>query len=516
MQKLIDTARTALAEGKDEYAYGVLAQVIQTEPDNQQALFLLSVMAHKYANYRKEQQLLLTLCQLNPGHDLYRVFLARAHVLCGETDQAYPILNALDIKQLTDPVLLDAVASSFNRMNLYRQACIAYQRLAGIDDTQASTFFNLASSFKFCGQFSHSEQAYFHALKLNSGHVKAQAGLSHLTPTGDAARIESLLRLQQQISDVDSRLHLAHAISKELEQQQQYQAAFQTLTQAKLPLKAQLNYQFEQDDAKFELVQQNLMKPITTVIDDTQEIFIVGMPRTGTTLLERIISAPDNVVSAGELYQFSLAVKEVHQQINPEFSPLSSLSLMTEEQAKHAGQLYKKRTSYFRAEPQQIILDKLPLNILYAAHILQALPSAKIVCLVRNPLDTIVANYRQLFAFEDRAACYSLSLMDTARFYQRFIQLVNQLAARYPQRFIVVNYEELVQQPEVISQNMFSFLGLTWQSQYVQIEKNQAPVATASSIQVRQGISTANLNNWQRYDCELTEVKNWLAEQGLI
>jgi hypothetical protein len=158
----------------------------------------------------------------------------------------------------------------------------------------------------------------------------------------------------------------------------------------------------------------------------------------------------------------------------------------------------------------------MPLNVLYAGFIIKALPKAKIICLDRGPLDTIVSNYRQLFAVNFSYYNYAYDLQTTAQFYQQFKQLTQLWLNLFPENFYVVNYEQLVNEPEKEAKKIIEFCGLDWQNECLEIHKNSAPVATASAVQVRQPINNKSVGNWQTYQEYLADVTNYLENSNLL
>jgi hypothetical protein len=259
----------------------------------------------------------------------------------------------------------------------------------------------------------------------------------------------------------------------------------------------------------FDLLKKQLPATISPAPDkyySPKNFFVVGMPRTGTTLVERILSSHSRVATGGELYNFSIALKRQLGNNSVEFIDSCVLNASTGIDFNQLGSDYTKGTAYLLNGDKNILIDKLPLNILYTNLVLSALPASKIICLDRHPLDTIMSNYRQLFSFYDSTFGYSLSLADTARFYIEFRQLANQWLLAYPNNFYVINYEALVNNPDVEIRQLLNFCELDWEDTCLAIENNTQPVATASAVQVRQPISTKSVGQWRHYKQHLEEV----------
>ncbi|MDO3381679.1 tetratricopeptide repeat-containing sulfotransferase family protein [Gilvimarinus algae] len=512
-------ARQALKEGRDEVAYRLLGELLQGDPANSQAFYLLSYIAHKYNNFDKEVELLQKAVSIEPDNLLFTAYLARALALCGKMLLSHRQLQAIDLEQVDNPELIDVVATTYNRLNLYTQACRCYQRLVQIDDKSAHVWFNLSTCYKYLGEFEKAEQALEEAIALKPHYEKAQAALSLWNtrkPGSESevtARVATLCDIQKSSQNPEVRLHLAHAMAKELETVGEYSEAFSILSRDKDAQRRALDYHFERDQSILENLSDRASYSLPKA-GTVKHIFVTGMPRTGTTLVDRLLSSAPDVISAGELMCFRTSLRKALGETTTDFITGSCLQALDVSASGEVSRLYQRNTSYINAD-SAILLDKLPLNILLADQILKCLESSVVVCLERHPLDTIIGNYRQLFSFSDALYNYSLSLEDTAKFYLCFRKLIQRLSRDYPNRFYRVSYESLVQNPEREAEKLYDFCQLSWKAEYLAIEKNLAPVATASALQVREKIHTRALEQWRRYDDALGGVKRLLQEAGV-
>jgi hypothetical protein len=275
----------------------------------------------------------------------------------------------------------------------------------------------------------------------------------------------------------------------------------------------QFNYHLDEDKALFSSLEshfKNLDSPKVQGFETDEPIFVVGMPRSGTTLVERIISQHSEVTSAGELQHFGLLLKKMAKTTSKRVIDAETITATKNINFAKLGEDYIESTRAITGKTAKFV-DKMPLNVLYVGFILKALPKAKIVCLDRNPLDTIVSNFRQLFAVNQSYYNYSYDLESTTEFYLLFKQLTTLWLALFPENFYFINYEKLVNDPVNEAKQLIEFCDLSWQEQCVDIDQNSAPVATASAMQVRSPINNSSVANWKKYDAYLDGVKAILA-----
>ena len=160
-------------------------------------------------------------------------------------------------------------------------------------------------------------------------------------------------------------------------------------------------------------------------------------------------------------------------------------------------------------------VDKLPANFLYIGHIAAALPHARIVCLRRNPMDTVWSNYKNLFASQSAYYAYSYDLLDTARYYARFDRLMAQWETLFPGRILQLGYEGLVSDQDGQTRRLIDFCGLDWDDACLHFHENTAAVATPSAAQVRRPLNADAVGRWRTHERALEPARVWLEKQGI-
>jgi tetratricopeptide (TPR) repeat protein len=518
-QLIADSARLAILQGRHQQAYSLLMDALERFPRFAGAYFLLSRIAYDFKNYLKEVEMLLGAHHLDPDNLEFIVYLARAQVLVGNSAYAYELLTRAELLHGHTAESHDLMGVTYNRLCMYQQAAVCFERSLQLSNDNAGVFFNLASTLKFCGDFSGARAAYERAIALKPEYFKAHAALTSLGGiTHDCNHIERLRQLLEEATNPDDILCIAHALSKELEALKQWDQAIAALRSAKRKKAFQIDCNFSRDQRIFEKLSAFYAASSARVskgFDGNRPLFVTGMPRTGTTLVERILSSHSEVASGGELYNFVIELKRLLGNPASEFISAELINNFDRLDMNALGRAYTQSTHYLTGDKPHLV-DKLPLNILYAGLIIESLPAAKVICLDRNPLDTIASNYRQLFSFQDSTFAYSLNLEHAAHYYVEFRKLTNLLLDLYPENFYRVNYEALVTNPEIEIYKLLTFCGLQWEESCLHIEKNAKPVATASAVQVRQPITASGIGQWQCYSDHLQPAIKILEGAGLL
>jgi hypothetical protein len=245
--------------------------------------------------------------------------------------------------------------------------------------------------------------------------------------------------------------------------------------------------------------------------DDPSPIFVVGQPRTGTTLVERIITSHSQVHSAGELKQFGQCVRRLTEYREPTRYSAKLATLAADVDCTRLGKAYMATTAKMRGDLPRFV-DKLPPNYLYIPLILKALPNAKIVHLTRNPMDACFASFKQLFA---DAYPHSYDQQEMARHHARYYRLMAVWRERFAGRFFDISYEETAGNLEPNARALIEFLELPWEDACLNFHQQKAAVTTASAVQVRQPVHTRSIGRWRRYERQLEPMRRELEKEGV-
>ena len=308
------------------------------------------------------------------------------------------------------------------------------------------------------------------------------------------------------------------ALAKELEDLGEYQESFAALSEGNRIKRSTLAYDVRSDIDAMQKVMTHFSREALAQAAPgepaTGPIFIVGMPRTGTTLVERILGSHADVVSLGELVDFPAEMTTLAERAYASAGSNEPDLLRASLQMDFAelGRNYLKAVQPL-AGGRKYFIDKLPFNFRYCGLIHQALPNAKIVHLTRDPLDTCYAVFKTLFI---NAYHYSYQLDELAQFYVAYRRTMTHWHAVMPGVICDVSYEDLVADPPAQCRRLLDWCGLPWQDDVLDFHRSRVASTTASAAQVRQPIYTSSVRKWRNFSQQLQPVVRRLAAAGLV
>lgn len=377
----------------------------------------------------------------------------------------------------------------------------------------------LAMSLLFLGDVAAAGKELDTCLTVQPDLWKAYLSRSQLhrqTPTNNhVAQLEAVLRSPSSAGQ-QAKICLHTALAKEYEDLAEYPAAFAHYAQGKAAARIGRNYSIQRDEILFKSITDAFSERVAepTGNPSREPIFVLGMPRSGTTLIERIISSHPDVHSAGELRNFPLALKRASGSRSPLLLDPDTLNNLGEIDWGQLGSDYLSSTRPHTGHTKHFI-DKLPHNFLYIGAIAKALPQAKFICLRRNPMDTCLGNFRQLFEPNSPFHDYSYDLRDIGHYYLLFDQLMAHWRHVLQGRILEIDYERLVQSPVDASRELLQFCQLPWNDACLQFEKNTTASTTASAVQVRSPIYRYAIGRWQKFAPQLANLHTLLSDGGL-
>ncbi|HEX8569511.1 MAG TPA: sulfotransferase [Caulobacteraceae bacterium] len=509
-------ARDAVRAKNWHAAHAACMEALRAQPESAEPYYLLGLVALENGRLRPAAELLSRARGLQPADARYSAALGKALLGMGRLEQAREAVDGAWSSGATDAVTLDTVGVIYSQLNVHERAAEAFRRAAALEPKDAQLQHNLGWSEQFLGDFDAAERAYRRALQLDPSNHKAWLALVELRKqTAGSNSVRELQALFGRSRDAGARLHLGHALAKSYEDLGEPAAAFDWLARGKAAVREQIGYSRSATEAMFEAAASTAGAVAADACRSPDPIFIVGMPRTGTTLVERIVSSHPEVASAGELRNLPLLARRMSG--GPATRRFLDADTMRRAAEGDLGRLGRDYVESARPAGAARFIDKLPLNFLFAGLIGRAMPEARIVCLRRDPMDTVLSNYRNMFGPDFDPYHYSFDLAETARYYVMFDRLVAHWRAVLPPgRFTEVRYEDVVADQEGQSRRVLEFLGLPWTDQVLDFHENAAPVSTASAVQVRSPVYATSVGRWKQYGDRLAPALAVLEEAGLL
>lgn len=510
----LSAAAQKLAAGDRRAARGLCDEIVMLSPNVAEAHYMLGEIALQEGDAAGALGHLERSIGLKPDFARPKAVRARALSAVGRVEDAVAAARDAGRMAAADAYVLDTSGVVLTGAGLHAEAVEFYARAARAAKW-TGYWYNYAASLQFLGRMDEARAAYREALKLDEGNALAWAGLVQITKqTREANEIGRLTKLAEMVRADPTRLHtVGHALAKAYEDVGEGAQSLAWLQRAKAPWRG--TYDAGADAARFDAAVRSAEMELARGLAGARPIFVVGMPRTGTTLVERILTSHSEVEAAGETNHVVEAMRRVSGMARGVITGEAiDAAASGDPAAIGAGYMNAIRATQGFAGR---FVDKQPFNAFLVAHILRALPEARVIALRRHPADVVLSSYRQVFAAVGGLLDYTFDLEATAHYYVRFDRMMRVFAERLPKdRFMEVAYEDVVADLEGQTRRMLAFCGLGFEEACLEFEKNASPVATASAAQVRQPLYASSVGRWKKYRPAIDPALKVLVEGGVM
>ena len=440
--------------------------------------------------------------QLNPNFSEAYNNLGNTKKRVGKIDEAISCFKkAIELKENNIEAHLN-LANVYKENRYFNEIIKIYEKILSFNQNDVKTLYNLGSTYLFLGDISKGKYYFEKIIKINKNHIPSYRNYISVTKIAKKNEIfKQLELLNEDIFSDDDKVLFYDALSKGYFDQENDQLAFKYLEKSNSLKMKNSKFSFEKTEIQFKDI-KNFFKNIDNInikFKDTlksRPIFIIGMPRSGTTLIEQILSSHSQIHGAGELDFLPKIIDKLGIQ-----KPQNLESFFTQIRNLYYEQIIKISNDHY-------IIDKLPVNYRWVGFIINALPEAKIIHIERNPMAVCWSNYKT--SFVDSGMDFNLSQQDIAKYYSLYFDLMNFWKSKYTSNILNIDYENFVNDFEKNSKEILNFLDLKWENQIKNYDKNTRPVTTASFQQIREGIKKNTSLAWKKYSNYLTPMQETL------
>jgi tetratricopeptide (TPR) repeat protein len=501
-------AAGALLDNDLPVAERILRPYLHEYPTDVAAIRMMAELAGRLGRYADAEKLLRRALELAPGFSTARANLATALYRQNRPAEAVAELDRLLDEEADHPGHQNLKAAALGRLGSYEEAILIYEQVLARLPDQPKVWMSYGHMLKTLGRTEDGIAAYRRAIALAPGLGEAWWSLANLKivklEREDIGAMEAALAAPD-LAGADI-YHLHFALGKALEDEGEAEAAFRHYEEGNRLRREGIGYDSEATSRQVRRTEALFTRDFLAARDGQgcpapDPIFILGMPRAGSTLIEQILASHPLVEGTTELPDIPLLARRLAGDADVYPECLANLSA---DAARALGEEYLERAAIQRREGTPFFIDKMPNNWIHAGFIHLILPRAKIVDARRHPLDCCVSNFRQHYA---RGQGFSYSLADMGRYYADYVRLMAHFDRVMPGRIVRVVHEQLVEQPEAEIRRLLASLGLDFDPACLSAHETRRAVRTASSEQVRRPINRDGVGQWRPYEAWLGPLK---------
>jgi len=507
-------AAIALCENDLPVAERILKDHLKVFPTDVAAIRMLAELAARIGRYRDSENLLNRAVELAPSFAPARFNLATILYRSGQTPRALEELETLMAADPESATYRNLAAAALGRIGDVAKAIEHYEVILARLPRAEKIWMSYGHSLKTFGRQADSIAAYRRCIALEPGFGEAWWSLANLkTVKLDAADIAAMEQaLAGDRISAEDRYHLHFALGKAHEDAGDVAAAFAAYAAGNRLRAAELDYD---PDATTSLVDRSIATFTPAFLasragkgcDAPDPIFILGMPRAGSTLVEQILSSHPLIEGTQELPDIQRLARRLGAEERPSVYP-SSFNDGAGNKLREWGEEFIESTRIHRKTDRPFFIDKMPNNWAHLGLILQILPNAKIVDARRHPIGCCFSNFKQHFA---RGQGFSYDLVAMGRYYADYVRMMAHFDAMLPGRVHRVFYERMVEDTEGEVRRLLDYLGVDFDPACLRFHENERAVRTASSEQVRRPIFREGMEQWQRFDRWLGPLRDALG-----
>ncbi|QUT07105.1 sulfotransferase [Sphingobium phenoxybenzoativorans] len=514
--ELIEAA-SALFQNELHVAEPILKGRLREQPTDVAAIRMLAELAARIGRLTDSENLLRRAVELAPGFGAARANLATVLYKQNRFGDAIEQLNLVLADEPDDPSSSNLKAAALGRIGGYEEAVQLYEELTRRFPDHAKLHMSHGHILKTVGRQEDSIAAYRAALAAEPALGEVWWSLANLkTVRFTGMDVDAMqAALDSSAASAEDRYHLHFALGKAMEDTGQWEPSFRHYAEGNRLRKAELDYDMADMSGLVDAIIARFIPDFLAARAGQghaarDPIFILGMPRAGSTLIEQILASHPQVEGTMELPDIpAMALREGRDSGGGPRGWVDAIADMTSERLAELGAEYLDHTRIQRKTDRPLFIDKLPNNWTYLGFIHLILPNATIIDARRDPMDCCFSNFRQHFA---RGQAFSYDLADMGGYYADYVRLMRHFDTVLPGRVHRVIHERLVDDPEGEVRRLLDHIGLPFDPACLRFHENDRAVRTASSEQVRRPINRDGMDRWRHYDAWLGPLRDALGD----
>lgn len=494
--------------GRLKLAEDVYKKILKDDKNNIDALRLLGLIAFRAKNYDLAEKLFTRAISINPYFSLAWDNLGKVFRVQNKLSKSkIAFKNLLKI----DPNNYEALVSLgtlYVKLAEYEKGIDCYKDSLKINPSNARVFLSMGHALKTLGKRKECESSYHNAIKFYPNSGEAYWSLANLkTYKFSDEEIESMETSLTNEIHPDEKIQMHFGLGKAYEANKNFKKSFFHYKEGNWLKRKSIEYNSEDNKNNTDLL-INFFSEHAASIDlksgfqSNDPIFILGLPRAGSTLLEQILASHSQIEGTQELPNIMGIGRQI-KQINDSENYLNNLFKLSNDDIYKYGKMFIDDTRWARTN-KRFFIDKMPNNFAHIGLIKMILPNAKIIDARRKPMDACLSCFKQYFA---KGQLFTYDLDDIARYYKDYKKLMDYWNKLFPNSIHTVMYEDVILDSTNEIKKIFNFLELEFEDECMNFYKSSRPVKTASSEQVRQPIYKNALDYWKNFDDDLSDLK---------
>ncbi len=502
-------AALALHDNQLHVAEPLLKAYLKRDPFDARAIRMLAELAGRIGRYKDAETLLRRAVELAPAFTAARANLALVLYRLNRAPEALTLLDAVIADEPDNPGHANLKAAALGRLGGFEDAITLYEQVLRDAPSQPRVWLSYGHMLKTVGRRDDGIAAYRRALSLLPTLGDAWWSLANLKTVrfddADIAAMEAALA-RGDISAED-RFHLDFALGKAFEDRRDAARSFAHYAAGNALRRTRITYDAAETTAFVDrsiatLTPEMLQSRMGQGCGAPDPIFVLGMPRAGSTLIEQILASHSLVEGTTELPDMPALARQIADY--PE-----GIAALSADALRDIGEDYLRRAAIQRRTDRPFFADKLPNNWANVPLILLALPNARIIDARRDPLDCCFSNFKQHYA---RGQAFSYSLDDLGRYYRDYVRLMRHVDTVLPGRVHRVDHEALIEHTEAEVRALLAACGLDFEPACLAFHETERAVRTASSEQVRRPINRDGIDAWRPYEAWLEPLRTALGD----